>query len=563
MPSSPFEAFRDRLLLQLEPWHRSIQFWVRVADIYTGYKACQFRTAFLKDAVAQEAMWERQHEVAADKLYSMCYELGGFFLKVVQILGGSLLEKSAAQLVGKPDLAPAAWVRKLVILCDKAPATPLDVVQQILVEELGQSFNLMFERFDADPVGSASIAQVTVLASFTVEGPPFRFPSLWKATVQVSFTMEVHRLGFLHYERSPFRFPSLWKAIVQVPFTTEVHRSGFLHHGRSSFRFPSLRKGHRSGSLHCGRPPFRFPSPWDHGRSPFKFPSLWKGHRSGSLHCGRPPFRFHSPWKSTVQVFCTMGGHRSGFIHCGRATVQVPFTVEGHRSGFLHHGSPPFRFSAPWEATVQVSFTVEGPPFRFPSLWKATVQVSFTMGVYRSGFSAQWEATVQVSFTVEGPPFRFPSLWKATVHRARVRGAKSDVAVKVQHPGVYRLMMTDIRNLQSFALFLQKTEIKFDLFSLTKEVEKQVGYEFDFLREAQAMEKIYHFLQSKNKKMPVLVPRVFRGLVTRRVLVMDFLEGIPIANLGAEMARRGINPGGKIATAAKQYLMKEYYLLHV
>lgn len=31
----------------------------------------------------QEMMWEKQHEVAADKIYSMCSELGGFFLKVL------------------------------------------------------------------------------------------------------------------------------------------------------------------------------------------------------------------------------------------------------------------------------------------------------------------------------------------------------------------------------------------------------------------------------------------------------------------------------------------------
>lgn len=27
-------------------------------------------------------MWERQHEHAADKIYSMCSDMGGFFLKV-------------------------------------------------------------------------------------------------------------------------------------------------------------------------------------------------------------------------------------------------------------------------------------------------------------------------------------------------------------------------------------------------------------------------------------------------------------------------------------------------
>ncbi|CAA7400708.1 unnamed protein product [Spirodela intermedia] len=288
MSSSPGPTFRDKLSIQLEPWHRSLQFWVRVADVYAGYKVCQFRAGLTKDAGERETMWERQHELAADKLYTMCYEMGGFFLK-------------AAQLVGKPDLAPAAWVRRLVTLCDRAPATPFEVVQKILEEDLGQSFSMMFEKFDEVPLGSASIAQV---------------------------------------------------------------------------------------------------------------------------------------------------------------------------------------------------------------------------------------------------------------HRARVRGAKSDVAVKVQHPGVHRLMMTDIHNLQAFALFLQKTEIKFDLFSATKEVEKQVEFEFDFMREADSMEKIHHFLHYKNKKSPVLVPRVFRGLVTRRVLVMDFFDGIPIMNLGAEMARRGINPSGKIAVAAKQSILK-------
>jgi aarF domain-containing kinase len=36
----------------------------------------------VKDEAEQECMWEDQHEWAADKLYSLCTELGGFFLKV-------------------------------------------------------------------------------------------------------------------------------------------------------------------------------------------------------------------------------------------------------------------------------------------------------------------------------------------------------------------------------------------------------------------------------------------------------------------------------------------------
>jgi len=38
----------------------------------------------------------------------------------------------------------------------------------------------------------------------------------------------------------------------------------------------------------------------------------------------------------------------------------------------------------------------------------------------------------------------------------------------------------------------------------------------------------------------------------RRVLVMEYINGIPILSIGDEMAKRGINPHGKIAEAAKQ-----------
>lgn len=42
------------------------------------------------------------------------------------------------------------------------------------------------------------------------------------------------------------------------------------------------------------------------------------------------------------------------------------------------------------------------------------------------------------------------------------------------------------------------------------------------------------------------------GCLCRRVLVMEYIDGIPIMNLGDEIAKRGINPSGKIAAAAKQ-----------
>ncbi|KAG8638730.1 uncharacterized protein slr0889 [Manihot esculenta] len=294
MPPLDFKDIQDKLSTHFRPLHRSFQFWVRAADIYTGYKVFQLRVSLIKDVQKQEAMWERQHELAAEKIYAMCSDLGGFFLKIAQVLG-------------KPDLAPAAWVRRLVTLCDRAPATPFDTVQLVLEKELGRSIGEIFENFEEEPLGSASIAQV---------------------------------------------------------------------------------------------------------------------------------------------------------------------------------------------------------------------------------------------------------------HRARLKGDKSDVVVKVQHPGVQELMMTDIRNLQAFALYMQKTDIKFDLYSVTREMETQIGYEFDFMREANAMERIRRFLYENNKKSPVLVPRLLKDMVTRRVLVMEYIDGIPILNLGDEIAKRGIDPGSKIAAAAKQNILKSLTLAY-
>ena len=37
----------------------------------------------MKDVEKREALWEGQHELAAEKIYAMCSDLGGFFLKVI------------------------------------------------------------------------------------------------------------------------------------------------------------------------------------------------------------------------------------------------------------------------------------------------------------------------------------------------------------------------------------------------------------------------------------------------------------------------------------------------
>lgn len=63
----------------MELQSRSTQFWVCAADIYTIY---ELRAGFFKDDGEGEAMWEKQHELRAQKVYSLCFELGGIFINV-------------------------------------------------------------------------------------------------------------------------------------------------------------------------------------------------------------------------------------------------------------------------------------------------------------------------------------------------------------------------------------------------------------------------------------------------------------------------------------------------
>lgn len=54
-----------------------VGFFVLVSKVF------QLRVGFVKDVKKQEEMWETQHELAAHKIYHMCSDLGGFFLKVL------------------------------------------------------------------------------------------------------------------------------------------------------------------------------------------------------------------------------------------------------------------------------------------------------------------------------------------------------------------------------------------------------------------------------------------------------------------------------------------------
>ena len=139
--------------------------------------------------------------------------------------------------------------------------------------------------------------------------------------------------------------------------------------------------------------------------------------------------------------------------------------------------------------------------------------------------------------------------------KAIAQQAPSDgiVAVKIQYPDSLPMMSNDLQSLRLWAAFLSKTEIKFDMLSAVDELAKQIKLEFDFNREARIMNAVAKQFDGLGHK--IRVPRSIPSLVTQRLLVMDFIDGIPITKMKDQVAFQNLSEATK-RLAARQILSK-------
>lgn len=124
----------------------------------------------------------------------------------------------------------------------------------------------------------------------------------------------------------------------------------------------------------------------------------------------------------------------------------------------------------------------------------------------------------------------------AQVHAARLHDGRR-CAVKVQYPRIEGIVRADLRNLAFILRVLAWLEPDFDFRVLTREALKYIPMELDFEHEADNCETLARNLAAR---ADVVVPRVYRELTTRRVLVMELVEGVKITDLDG-LARAGID----------------------
>lgn len=115
------------------------------------------------------------------------------------------------------------------------------------------------------------------------------------------------------------------------------------------------------------------------------------------------------------------------------------------------------------------------------------------------------------------------------------------VAVKVQYPEAEMLMVHDLSSLLSLARFLQKYELPFDLESPILELQSQIRQEFDFIREANNTMRVRERVRRCGAlRARIQIPEIYYA--KRRVLIMEFLDGIPILSLANETSDTKVRP---------------------
>jgi ubiquinone biosynthesis protein len=120
----------------------------------------------------------------------------------------------------------------------------------------------------------------------------------------------------------------------------------------------------------------------------------------------------------------------------------------------------------------------------------------------------------------------------AQVYRAKLHDG-TDVAVKVQYPGVATLVQHDLDALRLLVNIWAKFEQVIDFRPVVDEMERNAPEEVDFVHEGQAAERVAELLADRDD---VVIPRIYWERSSERVLTMDYIDGIKISDVEAQRA---------------------------
>jgi predicted unusual protein kinase regulating ubiquinone biosynthesis (AarF/ABC1/UbiB family) len=113
----------------------------------------------------------------------------------------------------------------------------------------------------------------------------------------------------------------------------------------------------------------------------------------------------------------------------------------------------------------------------------------------------------------------------AQVHRARLVDGRV-VAVKVQYPDIEHIIRTDLTASRRVAAIYQRFDSNpMDFLPLLDELQRHLKMELDFRREAQSADRVRGFFVDDPT---VRIPEIIHEHCTRRVITMEFVEGVKV-----------------------------------
>ena len=120
----------------------------------------------------------------------------------------------------------------------------------------------------------------------------------------------------------------------------------------------------------------------------------------------------------------------------------------------------------------------------------------------------------------------------AQVHRARTREGER-VAVKVQRPGIEQKFNADMRILRRLAFVIDALGVlgALSLVAIADEFARFARRELDFVTEGETADRLRAAAVSGE-----IVPRIYWGLSGRRVLTMEFIEGVSMGRVATLLA---------------------------
>jgi len=126
----------------------------------------------------------------------------------------------------------------------------------------------------------------------------------------------------------------------------------------------------------------------------------------------------------------------------------------------------------------------------------------------------------------------------AQVHKAKLKNGTT-VAVKVQRPNVKEIMSTDIEIMFYIAKLLEKHYKRIRKYSpvgIVGEFKDWTHDELNFKTEAKNAKKFYKNFKNSDK---VKIPKVFGKYSTKKVLTLEYIDGIELHNLGKIKNKKG------------------------